>query len=69
MDWEQFGIMLVTFVGLFICNRSEARSDTRMMLAMIDAIQKEIKKGLDKQTDRTDKLYEMFTDLIKESKR
>ena len=43
MEWEQFGIMLVTFVGLFIWNRSEARSDTRMMLAMIDAIQKEIK--------------------------
>ena len=44
MDWMQVvAIMLVTFVGLFIWNRSEARSDTRMMLAMIDAIQKEIK--------------------------
>lgn len=43
MEWEQFGIMLITFVGLFIWNRNEARSDTRMMLAMIDAIQKEIK--------------------------
>lgn len=31
MDWVQFGIMFVTFVGLFIWNRTEARADIRHM--------------------------------------
>lgn len=31
MDWIQFAIMFVTFVGLFIWNRTESRSDLRHM--------------------------------------
>lgn len=31
MDWIQFGIMFVTFVGLFIWNRTESRADMRHM--------------------------------------
>ena len=29
MEWTQFAIMLVTFIGLFIWNRTEARADMR----------------------------------------
>lgn len=29
MEWMQFGIMFVTFVGLFIWNRTESRNDVR----------------------------------------
>ena len=43
MDWTQFAILIFTLGGLFLWNRSESRSDTRMMLGMIDAIQKEMK--------------------------
>lgn len=31
MDWIQFTIMFVTFVGLFIWNRTESRADIRHM--------------------------------------
>lgn len=31
MDWVQFAIMFITFVGLFIWNRTEARTDARHM--------------------------------------
>lgn len=31
MDWAQFSIMFITFVGLFIWNRTEARNDNRHM--------------------------------------
>ena len=31
MEWQQFAIMFITFVGLFIWNRTESRSDIRHM--------------------------------------
>lgn len=31
MDWIQFAILFVTFVGLFIWNRTESRADIRHM--------------------------------------
>lgn len=31
MDWIQFAIMFVTFIGLFIWNRTENRADMRHM--------------------------------------
>ena len=43
MDWIQFTIFLMTIVGLFLWSRSESREDTRHILSLIDAIQKEIK--------------------------
>ena len=47
MDWTQVlaivGSNLLFSVTLFFWNRSESRSDIRMMLAMIDGIQKEMK--------------------------
>jgi len=38
MDWIQFAIMIVSFVGLFIWNRTKSRSDMRHMDTKIDAI-------------------------------
>ncbi len=37
MDWIQFGLMFVTFVGLFIWNRTESRSDMRHMDAKLES--------------------------------
>jgi hypothetical protein len=37
MDWTQFAIMFITFVGLFIWNRTESRADIRHMDAKLDA--------------------------------
>lgn len=37
MVWEQFGIMIVTFVGLFIWSRTESRSDIRHMDAKLES--------------------------------
>lgn len=31
MDWIQFAILFITFVGLFIWNRTESRADIRHM--------------------------------------
>ena len=37
MDWVQFTILIMSFVGLFFWNRSESRSDIRHMDAKLDA--------------------------------
>jgi hypothetical protein len=37
MDWVQFGLMFVTFVGLFIWNRTENRSDMRHMDSKLES--------------------------------
>lgn len=37
MDWLQFAIMIVSFVGLFIWNRTENRADMRHMDAKLEA--------------------------------
>lgn len=37
MDWIQFAIMFITFVGLFIWNRTENRSDMRHMDAKLES--------------------------------
>ena len=36
-EWIQFGITLVTFVGLFIWNRTETRADIRHMDAKLES--------------------------------
>lgn len=47
MDWVQFTIMFVIFVGLFIWNRTESRADSRHMDTKLEnlimAIHDEIK--------------------------
>ncbi len=37
MDWIQFSLMFITFVGLFIWNRTESRADIRHMDAKLDS--------------------------------
>jgi len=37
MDWGQFSVMFITFVGLFIWNRTENRSDMRHMDAKLES--------------------------------
>lgn len=37
MDWIQFAILFVTFVGLFIWNRTESRTDIRHMDMKLDS--------------------------------
>ncbi len=37
MDWGQFAVMFITFVGLFIWNRTENRSDMRHMDAKLES--------------------------------
>lgn len=47
MDWVQFLIFIIVFVGLFTWNRTESRADYRHMEAYvkvtIDSIKEEIK--------------------------
>ena len=50
MDWTQFGILLLTIVGMFFTlradissNRAEATADRRDILQLIRSIQEEIK--------------------------
>jgi hypothetical protein len=35
MDWTQFSILVLAFVGLFIWNRTENRTDYRHMESML----------------------------------
>jgi hypothetical protein len=48
MDWIQFATFLVVNTAftltLWLWNRSESRNDMRMMMILLDAIQKEIKE-------------------------
>lgn len=37
MDWIQFAILFITFVGLFIWNRTESRADSRHMDAKLES--------------------------------
>lgn len=37
MDWMQFSIMIITFVGLFTWNRSESRADIRHMDSKLES--------------------------------
>lgn len=37
MDWIQFSLMFITFVGLFIWNRTESRADIRHMDAKLES--------------------------------
>lgn len=37
MDWVQFAILFITFVGLFIWNRTENRTDIRHMDSKLES--------------------------------
>lgn len=37
MDWTQFAVMFITFVGLFIWNRTESRADARHIDAKLES--------------------------------
>ena len=37
MEWAQFVILIIAFVGLFTWNRSESRADIRHMDTKLDA--------------------------------
>lgn len=37
MCWEQFALILVTFAGLFVWNRTENRADVRHMDSKLEA--------------------------------
>lgn len=37
MDWTQFVLMIFTYVGLFVWNRTESRADMRHMDAKLEA--------------------------------
>ncbi len=43
MEWYQVVTLVGSNVALFLWARAESRSDTRMMLTIIDGIQKEMK--------------------------
>ena len=43
MDWTQVLAIMVSNIVLFLWARAESRADTRMMLGIIDGIQKEMK--------------------------
>lgn len=43
MDWTQFAVFLISVFGLFLWNRSEARTDNRRCLDLIEAIKNEMK--------------------------
>lgn len=47
MEWPQVFVLIVAnfamIIPLFLWSRSESRSDSRMMLGVIDSIQKEMK--------------------------
>lgn len=37
MDWAQFAVMFITFVGLFIWNRTESRNDMRNLETKLES--------------------------------
>ena len=64
MDWVQFfGILvpLIAFFGFLYRELKDWRQETREET-------NEIRKEIQQQAARSDKLYEMFIDLLKEQK-
>jgi hypothetical protein len=61
MDWAQFAIMFITFVGLFIWNRTESRTDTRHMDSKLDST-RELVRAI------KDESYEFRCAMLQESK-
>lgn len=51
MEWTQFLILISTLAGLFLWNRSEARSDYRHLEAGVNANLKAINKILNELKD------------------
>jgi hypothetical protein len=43
MNWTQFILFFIGVFGLFIWNRTESRNDMRLVLSLLDGIQKEMK--------------------------
>ncbi len=43
MDWTQFAIMFITFVGLFIWNRTESREDARHTESKLESTRELVK--------------------------
>jgi hypothetical protein len=63
MEWVQFILMLITFVGLFIWNRTESRADYRHTDAKIEAIRQLIhemhKDSMEERREFHSKLCEL----------
>lgn len=51
MDWMQFTIMIVAFVGLFTWNRSESRADNRHMDAKLESTRELVRAIHDEMKD------------------
>ena len=43
MDWLQFTILIMTFMGVFLWTRSESNADRREIMNLIQAIKDEMK--------------------------
>jgi hypothetical protein len=56
MDWIQFAIMTVTFVGLFTWNRSESRADIRHMDSKLESTRELVRAIHDEMKDFHNKL-------------
>lgn len=61
MDWLQLG-QFITIISVFLGAFGYIHSD-------IKTFKDEIRKDMQQQTSRTDRLYEMFIDLLKDRKK
>lgn len=57
MDWVQFTIMLLTFLGLFAWNRMESRKDMRHMDAKLESNRELVRTIHDEVKDFHARLY------------
>ena len=51
MDWTQFAIMLLAFLGLFTWNRTESRNDIRHMDAKLESTRELVRAIHDEMKD------------------
>ena len=59
MEWSQFAIMIIAFVGLFFWNRSESRSDYRHMDSKMEATRALVAAIHDEMKDFHMRLYKL----------
>lgn len=76
MSWEQILMMLTPIItilatngGLFLWARSEASSDRRQLQEEINTNRRQLQEEIQIQSKRSDELYQMFIDLLREGKK
>lgn len=68
MGWGQTLTIILSVSGILLAGGVYIHSDIKSMCSRMDSLSSEHSSRMDAQSARTDQLYQMFVDLLKENK-